>query len=55
MLTGCDRPAATRLMIEAGDVKTAIAMNKLSLSRGEAEARLAANGGNLGKVLRAQA
>jgi len=53
-LTGCDRPAATRLMIEAGDVKTAIAMQKLSLSRTQAEARLAAQGGNLGKVLRAQ-
>jgi len=54
-LTGCDRPAATRLMIEAGDVKTAIAMHKLSLSRADAEARLAASGGNLGRVLRASA
>jgi N-acetylmuramic acid 6-phosphate etherase len=52
-LTGCDRPAATRLMIEAGSVKTAIAMQKLSLSRAEAESRLAAHNGNLGHVLRA--
>jgi len=51
-LTGCDRPAATRLMIEAGNVKTAIAMQKLSLSRADAEARLASYGGNLGKALR---
>jgi N-acetylmuramic acid 6-phosphate etherase len=52
-LTGCDRPAATRLLIEAGNVKTAIAMRKLSLSRAAAESRLAAHSGNLGKVLRA--
>ena len=52
-LTGCDRPAATRLLIEAGNVKTAIVMRKLSLSRAAAEARLAAASGNLGKALRA--
>lgn len=54
-LTGCDRPAATRLLIEAGSVKTAIAMRKLSLSRAAAEARLAAHNGNLAKALRAGA
>lgn len=47
-----DRPAATRLLIEAGSVKTAIAMHKLSLSRAEAEERLSAAGGNLTKALR---
>jgi N-acetylmuramic acid 6-phosphate etherase len=52
-LTSCDRPAATRLLIEAGNVKTAITMRKLSLSRAAAEARLASHGGNLGKALRA--
>jgi N-acetylmuramic acid 6-phosphate etherase len=52
-LTGCDRPAATRLLIEAGSVKTAIAMRRLSLTRSAAEARLAAHHGNLGKTLRA--
>jgi len=46
-----DRPAATRLLIEAGSVKTAIAMHKLSLSRVAAEERLAAAGGNLSKAL----
>lgn len=53
-LTGCDRPAATRLLIEAGTVKTAIAMQRLGLSRSEAESRLSAHGGNLGKALRAE-
>jgi N-acetylmuramic acid 6-phosphate etherase len=46
-----DRPAATLLLIEAGSVKTAIAMHKLSLSRTAAEERLAAAGGNLSKAL----
>jgi N-acetylmuramic acid 6-phosphate etherase len=46
-----DRPAATRLLIEAGSVKTAIAMHKLSLSRSAAEERLAAAGGKLTKAL----
>jgi len=48
-----DRPAAIRLLIEAGSVKTAIAMHKLSLPRAAAEERLAAAGGNLSKALRA--
>jgi N-acetylmuramic acid 6-phosphate etherase len=47
-----DRPAATRLLIEAGSVKTAIAMHKLSLPRAEAEQRLAAANGSLSKALR---
>jgi N-acetylmuramic acid 6-phosphate etherase len=48
-----DRPTATRLLIEAGSVKTAIAMHKLCLSRTDAEQRLAANGGSLSKALHA--
>lgn len=47
-----DRPAATRLLIEAGSVKTAIAMHKLSLPRAAAEERLAAANGNLSRALR---
>ncbi len=50
--TGCDRYTAIRLLIEAGSVKTAIAMQKLSVPRAEAEERLAAAGGNLSKALR---
>ena len=50
--TGCDRYTAIRLLIEAGSVKTAIAMQELSLPRAEAEERLAAAGGNLSKALR---
>jgi N-acetylmuramic acid 6-phosphate etherase len=51
--TGCDRYAATRLLIEGGSVKVAIAMQELSLPRGAAEERLASAGGNLSKALRA--
>jgi N-acetylmuramic acid 6-phosphate etherase len=51
--TGCDRYAATRLLIEAGSVKAAIAMQMLSISAGAAEARLEAAGGSLSKALRA--
>jgi N-acetylmuramic acid 6-phosphate etherase len=47
-----DRPAATRLLIEAGSVKTAIAMHKLGLGRAVAEERLAAAKGNLSEALR---
>jgi N-acetylmuramic acid 6-phosphate etherase len=46
-----DRIAATRLLHEAGSVKTAIAMYKLNLSRAAAEARLAAAGGSLARAL----
>jgi N-acetylmuramic acid 6-phosphate etherase len=51
--TGCDRYAATRLLIEAGSVKAAIAMQMLSISADAAEARLEAAGGSLSKALRA--
>jgi N-acetylmuramic acid 6-phosphate etherase len=51
--TGCDRYTATRLLYEAGSVKTAIAMQKLSLPRAAAEARLATANGSLAKTLRA--
>jgi N-acetylmuramic acid 6-phosphate etherase len=47
-----DRPAATRLLIEAGSVKTAIAMHRLSLSRAAAEECLAEANGNLSHALR---
>ena len=53
--TGCDRFTATRLLIEAGSVKVAIAMQLLSLPRGQAEERLAAAGGSLAKALHANA
>jgi N-acetylmuramic acid 6-phosphate etherase len=53
--TGCDRFAATRLLIEADSVKVAIAMHKLGLTRAAAEERLAANGDSLSKALRATA
>jgi N-acetylmuramic acid 6-phosphate etherase len=53
--TGCDRFAATRLLIEADSVKVAIAMHKLGLTRAAAEERLAAAGGSLSKALRATA
>jgi N-acetylmuramic acid 6-phosphate etherase len=49
--TGCDRYAATRLLIEAGSVKVAIAMQLLSLPRSQAEERLAGAGGSLTKAL----
>jgi N-acetylmuramic acid 6-phosphate etherase len=51
--TGCDRLTASRLLIEAGSVKVAIAMHVLSLPRAAAEARLASAGGSLAKALRA--
>jgi N-acetylmuramic acid 6-phosphate etherase len=51
--TGCDRPAAIRLLIEAGSVKTAIAMQKLNISRAAAEARIASAAGSLSKALHA--
>ena len=51
--TGCDRYTASRLLIEAGSVKTAIAMEKLSLPRTDAEQRLAEAGGSLAKALHA--
>ncbi len=53
--TGCDRPTAARLLLEAGSVKVAIAMQKLSIPRADAEARLADAHGSLAKALRAAA
>ena len=50
--TGCDRFTANRLLYEAGSLKVAIAMQKLSLSRAAAEERLAEFDGNLTKALR---
>lgn len=50
--TGCDRYTATRLLIEAQSVKTAIAMQKLRVSRHEAERRIADAGGSLSKALK---
>ena len=50
--TGCDRPAAERLLLEAGSVKVAIVMHLLSLSRAAAESRLARANGILAKALR---
>jgi N-acetylmuramic acid 6-phosphate etherase len=51
--TGCDRYTATRLLIEAQSVKTAIAMQKLQVSRQAAEQRIADAGGSLSKALNA--
>jgi N-acetylmuramic acid 6-phosphate etherase len=53
--TGCDRFTATRLLIEAGSVKVAIAMHKLGLARTAAEERLDNAGGSLSKALRTNA
>lgn len=53
--TGCDRFTATRLLIEAGSVKVAIAMHKLGLARAAAEERLDNAGGSLSKALRTNA
>lgn len=50
--TGIDQHTAAHLLNEAGSVKTAIAMQKLSLNRTTAEARLAAAKGSLGRLLR---
>jgi N-acetylmuramic acid 6-phosphate etherase len=52
--TECDRYTATRLLIEGGSVKVAIAMQKLGLSRAAAEERLAKAGGSLTKALRTE-
>jgi N-acetylmuramic acid 6-phosphate etherase len=49
--TGCDRYTANRLLYEAGTIKVAIAMHKLSISRAAAEQRLAQANGNLSKAL----
>ena len=49
--TGCNRPTATHLLIEAGSVKVAIAMHLLSLDRAAAVARLDRANGSLAKAL----
>jgi len=49
--TGIDRDAAAKLLEEAGSVKVAIAMQKLSLDRAEAETRLKASKGKLAAAL----
>ncbi|HZY72251.1 MAG TPA: N-acetylmuramic acid 6-phosphate etherase [Edaphobacter sp.] len=50
--TGVDEATAARLLAEGGTVKAAIVMQKLSLDRADAEARLAEAKGNLSAVLR---
>ena len=49
--TGIDQPTATKLLQEAGTIKTAIVMHKLSIDRPAAEAKLAAHKGNLSALL----
>lgn len=52
--TGCSRERATQLLTESGQqVKTAIVMEKLGLTRKEAESKLAAARGVLARVLEA--
>ncbi|WP_125485379.1 N-acetylmuramic acid 6-phosphate etherase [Edaphobacter aggregans] len=51
--TGVDQPTAAHLLEQAGSVKTAIVMQKLSLSRSAAEAKLLAAHGRLAAVLAA--
>jgi N-acetylmuramic acid 6-phosphate etherase len=50
--TGVDAERAAALLKEAGSVKVAIAMQKLSLNRTAAEAKLAAAKGKLAAALR---
>jgi N-acetylmuramic acid 6-phosphate etherase len=49
--TGIDQSAAAELLTESGSVKTAIVMQKLSLDRPAAEAKLEIYSGNLSKLL----
>jgi N-acetylmuramic acid 6-phosphate etherase len=49
--TGVDQPTAAHLLEQGGSVKTAIVMQKLSLSRSAAEAKLLAAHGRLAAVL----
>jgi N-acetylmuramic acid 6-phosphate etherase len=49
--TGVDQPTAEKLLGQAGTVKTAIVMQKLSLDRAAAEAGLKAAKGNLAALL----
>jgi len=51
--TGCDLATAAQLLADSGNnVKTAIVIQKLSLGRADAEAKLEAAGGVLAKALR---
>jgi N-acetylmuramic acid 6-phosphate etherase len=50
--TEIDQPTAAKLLTEGGSVKTAIVMQKLSVDRATAEAKLAAYHGNLSSLLR---
>ncbi|NYF50161.1 N-acetylmuramic acid 6-phosphate etherase [Tunturiibacter gelidoferens] len=49
--TGIDQPTAAKILDEAGSVKTAIVMQKLSIDRTSAEAKLKAHRGNLSALL----
>ena len=49
--TGVDQLTATKLLTEGGSIKTAIVMQKLSLDRPAAEAKLEIYSGNLSKLL----
>ena len=49
--TGIDQPIAAELLEESGSVKTAIVMQKLSIDRVSAEAKLKAHHGNLSALL----
>ena len=49
--TGVDRATAAKLLEEGGSVKVAIAMQKLRLDRGSAEAKLKAAAGSLARAL----
>ncbi len=51
-ITGCDLPTAATLLDTAGSVKVAIVMHQLALDRPAAEAALAANAGNLSRILK---
>jgi N-acetylmuramic acid 6-phosphate etherase len=50
-IAGVSYDEASRLLAEAGSVRTAIVMQKLKLTRGEAESRLQAAGGRLRATL----
>ena len=52
-ITGIDQPTAAYLLEQAGSVKIAIVMQKLSLTRSAAEAKLLAAKGKLAAVLAA--
>ena len=49
--TGIDQPAAAKLLQESNSVKTAIVMQKLSVDRSTAEAKLKTHNGNLSALL----